>query len=136
MARIPRRFQIDETDVAPENMDVITKLAALFNPFIDDVVTALDGAIDLNNLNIKLINITVRVGDDGVPIQGQEFRSPLINKRVSGLVCVNAVNTNTVNLYPTGTPFLSFQTSGQMVQINHISNIPSGQTFVLTLLVL
>lgn len=137
MAKVPRRFQIDDSDVAAENQDVLMKIATLMNPFVEDTVSAFDGRLDIYNLNMQMSTVSVRVDSNGVPIQGETIRSQLIDgKRVNGIICVRAVNDNNPSRFASGTPFVSFIQSGDIITLQNVTNLPPNETFLLTLLII
>jgi hypothetical protein len=137
MARVPRRFTIDDTDVKAENQDVLQKLAGPINTFVEEVVDGFEGRLDVDNFNQGVVQLNVRVDVDGFPISSNILRSPLIDgKRPNGIICLRAQNTNNPNIFPTTQPFISFSLSEDLIRIRHVSGLQAGEPYRLTILVI
>jgi len=134
MADLENIKRILREDYKSEDRDMINKLAGTLNPFMEQVTRAFDGDIDFSNLRQEIIVATFKVDANGTPLVGDKVKVGLTT-RVQGLICVNVRNLDNATNYPTGTPFLSTENSGQIIKINNITNLTANERYELTLLV-
>ena len=129
MARIPDLRQIKKEDFDKDNQKLVDQLAFPLNNFMQQVINVLKHGIDFNNLNQQITTFTVSVDVNGVPTSPIQFKNGLQTK-VIGIVCINAVNTSSIQRFPVATPFISYTTNGNLVTITNIAGlgIPGGQT--------
>lgn len=122
------RLRVEDFD--SEEQALIGKLATTLNPFLEQIVNAFNKNIDFDNLNQEIITIRVSTDANGIPKTTTQVKTTLKN-RVKGLTCIRAQNeTSFVN----GQPFLSFSQKDDLLTVSHVSGLPEGKTFVLTLI--
>lgn len=137
MAKIPRKVQLDPTTVSDDSSEAVEAVALALNPFIEDVVSALTGALDFNNINFHLVNSVVTVDVNGTVTSGGEAKNPYQQgRRINGLICIKAATVSGSAIYPTSTPFLTYVSTGEKLSITNVTGLPAGVQFLLTILVL
>jgi len=126
------------TEIRPDDFDqdtrkTISQLAEILNPFMQQVVEVNDNRIDYENRVENLINIEITVDSSGVPTLNNKVKTGITSSR--GFSVIAAFNLTTVNVYPTGVPFILYtQLSGGFIQVNKITNLPANQKFKLTII--
>lgn len=131
MATPPRVNRLQKENFDKDEQDLIESLAASLNPFMEQTRQAFEKRIDFNNLNQELISFTVTVDSGGVPVQDVQWRSKLTSQ-VAGAYVISAISTPTT--FPTGAPFLTFNQSNEIVTVQHITGLPVGVKYKLTVL--
>lgn len=129
MARIPDLKNIITEDFDDKDQDLINKLAFPINNFMQQVINVLKNGVDFNNLNQQIVTFTLTVDSAGKPTTSVQFRNKL-NTKLIGIVCINAINTSSIQRFPVATPFISFSEDARLVTINNIVGlgVPSNQT--------
>ncbi len=122
MARIVTTDGIFTDDFPAENKLVIEKLGFILNPFFDQVGQTLNGNIDFTNLTVIEKDMIITVDHNGTPTTTTSIRNTL-NRRIKGILCFNAISQGISNVYPQGTPFISFTQSENQLIINNISGL-------------
>lgn len=133
MAKINNFRRISTAEYDGENAQMIETLASSLNPFMREVTDAINGQIDFDNLKQNIIQFEATVDSAGTPKTNQ------LNVGVtslSGLQVISARTSTNSNIYPTGTPFISFTPTGSsVITINNISGLPANTKFLLTVIV-
>lgn len=119
--------RLRDTDFAPENKALVSKLAALLNTPIERIYNI------LNSLSLReedQRSFTVAVNASGVPVNTTVVRvSPIFTStRISGVIIKKVTNlTSSSNL--TAAPFITWAQNRDSIIINHITGLTSGQTY-------
>jgi len=124
MAKIQTK-KILANDFSPNNKGDIEKLGRSLNPFFDEVTKAVN-----NQLNFEYLNFDISVDATGVPTS--QVNIPVSLNTVNGLICVSA--TNTSGIFPSATPFISFNLSKNVIQVNVVKGLPANTKFTLTVM--
>lgn len=135
MARPLDFKRIAKEDFNSEDRGLVEKLALPINSFFEQVRNALNGDIDFQNLNQKIVTLRVRVDASGNPVVLTKFKSE-INGRALGIICINAVNNTNATNYPTGTPWISYTENSALITVNNITNLAQDDVYTLTLLMI
>jgi hypothetical protein len=121
-------------DYADENRTLIAKLSEVLNTFMTETTETINGNIDFDNLRQQLKVFKVTVDGSGTITSSNQIRLELSGK-VIGIRCERARNLDDSSVYPTGTPFLSYSQTNQILKINNISNLQSGNEYELTIVI-
>jgi len=134
MAKINNYKAISYTDYSEEAAELMEDLADILNPFMREVTDAINGNIDFDNLQQNIVELQVTVNSSGVP---NVTRLNVGRSSIKGLDVINARNLTNSSVYPTAKPFISFSptTSSNVITLNNISGLPSGNRFALTIIV-
>lgn len=125
MPKIENAKRIQIEDFPQEDRETVSKIAELYNFFVEQVVNTLNGRVDIENLNRRLIEVEFTVDATGKPIGNNKIGSALGIKGFNVIRVDNLVNP--VN-FPTSAPFISYTTNGQGIYtINKIGGIPANQ---------
>lgn len=133
--RPPNIKRLQKEDFKEDDRALIDKLAYPLNSFMEQTVAVLTKGVDFQNLNQQLVNLDVIVDAMGIPVGDARFKSGL-KSNVAGVVCINLVNLTNPGSYPTGTPFLTSQQNGELITVQHITNLTAGNRYQLRLLVI
>lgn len=122
MPRIDSVKRINYQDFREEDRETVQKLSEILNFFMEDVVNAMNGNLDFDNLNRELITFEVTVDSNGVPITNNRFSSEL---NIIGTKVIRADNLVNSAQSVESTPFLTYRNSG--TGIYTITNITGLQ---------
>lgn len=134
MTKLKNIQRINPQDFPAEYSQLVDGLSGILNEFMQDVIDMADGRIDYDNLIFKQLQFEITVGDTGTPVQSFQIKTGITQP--TGFQVIRASNiTNTLNI-ATGQPFISYDNTGNdVVTINNISNLTSGDKYRLTVLV-
>jgi hypothetical protein len=125
--------RIKTNDFPEDQKELADTLGGILNPFIDKLVIGFNKNFTVDdNLPFEFKSLDIEVDVLGVPIKNNTLTTNL--KNIKGYICINVIDINNTNTYPTATPFLSTEISGNTINIRHISGLPSGATYRLVLL--
>lgn len=117
-------------DFSSEDQELVSKLANTLNPFLEQIVNVFSKNIDFDNLNQEILTISVTTNTNGTPKTTTQIKTTLKN-RVKGLICIRAINeTSFVN----NQPFITFTQKDDLLTISHLTGLPEGKTFILTVI--
>jgi hypothetical protein len=125
--------RIKTEDFATDDRELVSKLAYLLNPFLEQINTLLNHNVDFDNLNQEVITLTVELKTGGVPKVLTEFKSSL-KTRIKGLICISAANLENDGTFPTTAPFISYSIVGDLIRIQNITGLPVGKRYTLTII--
>ena len=114
-------------DFPQDQQQLISKLAFIYNPLIDQINTIMNKNIDFVNLNQQVITFTTTVSSTGVPTTALSFQS-VLRSPVQGILCMSAQNTTDSTLLA-GAPFIQFTRSSGTITINQITGLVPGKTY-------
>ena len=117
-------------DFPQENQQLISKIAFIYNPLVDQLNTVFNKNINFQNLNQQVITFTTTVDAKGVPTSSLTFQSTL-NTPVQGILCMSAANQTDSTLL-TGAPFIQFIRSSGSITITQITGLVAGKTYSIT----
>ena len=117
-------------DFDQANQAMIGRIAAIYNPLIDQLNSGLKNNLDYSNFNQQVISFNTTVDSTGKPTSAIQLNSTL-NSPVQGIVVINAVN-NTDDVPLSGAPFISFSRNSGKVSINQITGLVAGKGYTIT----
>lgn len=126
--------RITSDDVQSEYKQLADKLANSLNPFAEEVVTAINGRLDVVNLNQKYKEFSFLVDSSGLPTQDLVFKSDIVG-RVKGIDIQYLENVTNVNTYPTAAPFITWSESGGLITIKHVTGLQTLNKWKMRVLV-
>lgn len=135
MAKIRKINKILTEDFPSTYRDLVSKLAFVLNPFLDNLVDALDGRLNFSdNLDSEVKTITVTPSSD-LPLK---VRTDLA--RCDSVIITRATNlTNTSATLP-GAPFVEFnnqESNGiRQIEITNITGLTSASRYRIKLILL
>lgn len=124
-----KRIKVE--DFPKDQQDTAARIGEVYNYFAEQVTNALNGNIDFDNLNRRLLEINVTVDSAGTPIAETRFTT---DRGLVGTKVLRADNlTNSIS-YPSGCPFLNYSSSGNgAYTIKNITNLPANNKFRLVI---
>ena len=133
MSRIPTFKRIYKTDYPPEQQDLVDKLSFSINIGFESVNGALNNAISLqDNVQCTVKSFNIEVDSTGKPKSASTFTLTSAGK-LTGIMVLSAVNQTNSTVYPTATPFISFNVNSTLVSILNVSGLPANNVFFLTI---
>lgn len=136
MAKLNVTKRIVTEDFAPEDQQLVEKLAFTMNSFFEQTAAALSKNITIeDNLNMEVKDVVVAVDGSGVPTSTTSFQCSL-KTRVRGLLVIRAQNSTDATVFPSGAPLVSYSQNGSLITVSHITGLQAGYSFKLTILVL
>ena len=88
-----------------DHQNTVSKIAEIYNFFAEQITNAINGNIDIDNLNRQLIEMTVKVDSNGTPIGNNKFSA---NTGMRGSKVIRALNKTNNNKYVVSCPFISY----------------------------
>lgn len=144
MASISDIKRIVKEDFPTQYQDLIDKLAYVLNPFLDDVSSAFNGDISVDNLTRQYASCTIQttksstsylvnnISTGGTISPPTKIRSNLTNQ-LQGINVLNVVNLTNPASYPLGAVQLCWTINSGIITITNVTGLPDGQKFTLTL---
>jgi hypothetical protein len=132
--------RIYENDFNEEERSLVSKLASSLNIGIENVYLALNNRISLqDNIQGTFRQINVTVNAQGIPQDTVGFQldkqgGTQVVPNVVGVDILRAENLVDDSVFVEGAPFMTFTQNNEYLQIQHISGLPAGYTFRLTLM--
>lgn len=137
--KLPSFKRIYESDYTEEDRELVRQLAVSLNTGIENIYLALSSRLTFaDNFQCTVRNINVTVDSNGIPQDTTAFQLNAVGgtqaiSRVIGIQVLAVTNLDDESVYPTGTPFISFNQDERVINIEHIAGLPAGFTFQLTL---
>lgn len=130
MARIDNVRRIIVEEFPEENRETVSRLAGVLNLFMEQVVDTINGRIDFDNTIEDIVQITLEVDANGVPIGNNKVRSPV--GRVRGTTVLRAIPRGNPDNLATGQPFISYsQQEANILNIDKVSGLVANETYLL-----
>ena len=134
--RLPLAKTITSESVNPEVAPAVDMMAGILNIFMRDIVTAINGNLDLDNLRFGIAELEVIVDAAGNVKTSSELNIG-VDKLPRGCICINVRNSGNSSLPPdiTGTPFVAFNTVAVgKIKVTKVLNLKENRKYILTLL--
>jgi glycine/serine hydroxymethyltransferase len=129
MAQIDNLQRINIEDFQEDHQDTVSRIAEYYNYFAEQVTDTINGQIDDSNQTLETVEISVTVGDNGVPTGDNRFAA---TSGMRGSNIIRALNSTNSTTYPTGAPFMTYEEiSNGLYEIKHIAGLVSGNKFQL-----
>jgi hypothetical protein len=115
-------------DFSSEDQDLVGKLATLINNALEQVSSAFSNGLTVKD-NMAAMELDLAVA---APVNAANpiFFKNTTKAAIRMIICGNAV-TAQGGIAPTGTPFFTFETSGNEVKITSITNLTAGSKYTL-----
>lgn len=127
MARLDNVRRINAAEFPKDDRETVERLSVILNFFMEDVVNALNGNIDFENLNREIKELDITVDANGTPIRNQQFTSTV---DLAGTKIIRVDNLTNAAVFPTDTPFLTYTTNGTgTFTIQNITGLPANNRF-------
>lgn len=124
--------RIIKEDFPDKYQDLVDALAFALNPFLEQVTTALNKNIDVDNTVDDYVTVTVEnvAGNLKMPLEIKNT----IKTRLRGISCIQAQNLTNTNVYPTSAIFIVYTITGNnIIKVNKVLGLPDNNKFSLTL---
>jgi hypothetical protein len=131
MGKIKTPAIIRGEDFPEETRETVDKLAAVLNPFNDDVFRQMNGNLGFDNINRQLVTLDVKIDSSGEVINEPQIKISLRTK-VAGTNVISAQNLVNTSTYPTSQPFISWSTNGNILTIKNITGLQANSQYRLT----
>src|SRR6185503_2308944 len=122
MGKIEIPSKIRAEDFEKEDREVASNIGAIYNQFVDQLYFLINGGLYSDNLNRQYVDVTVTINGSG-----QVINSPIIKLTMRSkprmVHCGRAVCLTNNQMYPTGTPFVSFAINNNTLVITNITNL-------------
>lgn len=117
-------------DFPKESQKLIEQLGSTLNDSFNQVYSALNKRLTFSdNIACTIKDVEVIVDSNGNPTQIASFSLDVPNMPVLGVVVIKADNLTNSVIYPTSSPFVSFQIVGNTVRINNITGLQANQVY-------
>lgn len=136
MANLGYLRRLIKEDFPKANQDLVGKIAAVMNPFMDAITNAFNNDITIaDNLEAQVSTFTVTVDSNGIPTVPLNIKYNLSAPATQLWVTRSVNNTNSVT-YLTGAPFLEWTQTGTQIIVNHITGLPANNQYTLTVTIM
>ena len=134
MSKLPNTRKILSDDFPKEAKTVIDKLAFILNKFMQDVVSVVNGNLDFDNFRHQKVSFELKIDASGNPIGNDIIRNTM-QDGVVGIECIRAVSLDTVDNFPTATPFINYDygTNGQL-RVKHATGLVPNEKYNITVI--
>jgi len=134
--KLPGLKRIVIEDFNSDEQALIGKLAFIINPIIDVILQALNKNLSINdNFNQTVQDFSVRVNASGVPITETLIKYGL-KTPCKGIQVINVKNTTNTGIYPSQTPFVSFeQIDSSTIKIKNVSGLVANNNYTITTII-
>lgn len=131
--RIGNFRRIFKTDFDAKDQSLVDKLSGSINTAFESLFNAFNNNISLaDNIACTIKKIEVEVDASGIPTTTISFklRSSTL---ITGIDVKRARNLDNSRVYVDGAPFVTYTQENDSITILHITGLPAGYTFELTL---
>lgn len=125
LLQVPKKIRAEDFKAADQAL--ITKIAYIYNDFVDSVYQILNKQVDYANLNRQIIVATINLDKTGAVQQNPTYKTT-INGKVGGLTVLRAVNVNDTSIFPAGAPWISWSYASNQLKILDIKGLVSNPT--------
>jgi len=105
MSKIDNVKRLTVETFQEDHQDTVSKIAQIYNYFVEQVTNTINGKIQIDNLDRQIIEITLSVDSTGKPIGNNKFAS---ESGLRGSKIVRVINTTSRGKYVSQCPFLTF----------------------------
>lgn len=125
----PKRLVVEDFD--QKDQALVSRLAETLNGFQEQVVNALNGNIQIDNLDREIIEFKVQVSSSGIPLQTTKFSASV---GVKGSNVLRADNGTNPAKFVVSAPFVSFSPLGNGIyQVNHVTGLHASDKYTIRL---
>ena len=127
------------TEIRPDDFDkdsrkMASQLAAILNPFMQEVKELSDGRIDFENRVESFRQIEVTVDANGVPVLNKKIQTG--NSNLRGFQVIAAFNQTNAAVNVDSQPFIDFTpVGGGLANINKITGLVPNNKYLINIIV-
>lgn len=135
MAKLSSYRRIYKTDYEKPYQGLVDSMSLTINQSFDEVYQALNHNITFtDNIQATIATITVSVDASGTPLTNTSFKLANGQTVAQGLIAINAVCANNVNILPDSGIFLAFTNSTGTINISNIKGLSKDNRWIITIL--
>jgi len=127
-----KRLIIEDFD--KEHQTTVSKIAFSLNPLMEQLTNAFNKGIDFDNLNQQYSTFTVTTDASGNPTIPIQLKYDLKTK-LKGIQVINAQNLTDAT-FPTNTPFISYDSTTDLITIKNVTGLPANKMFRLSVILI
>lgn len=124
-------------DFDKDDQDLVDRLAFALNPFLEQVSNAFSKGIDDENLTQQTVIVDVEVNAQGIPKSPLQIKidPTALKTRIKGTRVILAQNL-TDSTFPTGNPFITFNVTNGLINVQHVAGIPADKKYRLSVILI
>ena len=134
--KLPNFKRLTTNDFSEENKQFVEQLGFSINDGFANLYDALNKKLTIDDNFLGAIkDVDVRVDSNGTPLVST-FVNTGLSSVPKGLQVIKADNQTNFGIYPTATPWITWNATTNGIQIINVSGIPANNTFKLRILIL
>lgn len=135
--KLPSYKRIITQDYTKENQELIEQLGGNINDSFNTIYSALNNKLTFKeNFSSTVRDIEIVVDSAGKPTNDVGFKLDILNTQVTGCICVRATNLTNSNVFPTGSPWVSFLQQDNFIKILNVTNLQPSNRYILRIIAL
>jgi len=135
VAAFPSWRRIIQQDYPSQYQDLIGQIALPINWGFDTIFRALSNGLTFaSNIQSTINTFQVVVDANGNPTSNITINKDVPGVSLIGVVVVKAVNNTNSNVFPTGSPFVSYTETSNQIIINNISGLQPNNNYSITII--
>jgi hypothetical protein len=135
--KLPSYKRIITQDYEPDDQELIEQLSGNINDSFGLLYSALNKRLTFgDNLSSTIRDVEITVDSNGKPVNDVFFRLDVLNTPVIGCFCIRALNLTNSNVYPTGSPWISFIQSENQIRVLNVTNLQPNNRYSLKIIAL
>jgi len=135
--KLPSYKRIITQDYNPDDQELIEQLGGNINDSFNLLYSALNKRLTFgDNLSSTIRDVEIIVDSNGKPINDVSFRLDVLNTPVIGCFCIRALNLTNSNVYPTGSPWISFIQNENQIRVLNVTNLQPNNRYSLKIIAL
>ena len=125
--KLPSFKRLFKGDYDEKEQNLVDKMSYTINSGIEVLYEALNRRLNFtDNFNSSQHTLTVTVDSSGKPIQTTVFTSNISGSAVGILVLKAVAGTDTVPIFPTSAPFISYSQNNKGFTISNVKGLTAG----------
>ena len=135
--KLPSYKRIITQDYKEEDQELIEQLGTTVNDSFNSIYSALSNKLTFSeNFSSTIKDVEVIVDANGKPTNEAGFKLDILNTQITGCFCVKATNLTNSNVYPTGSPWVSFLQKENSIRILNVTNLQPNNRYILRIIAL
>lgn len=135
--KLPSYKRIITQDYKEEDQEMIEQLGGNINDSFGVLYSALTNKLNFGeNFASTVKDVEITVDSNGKPTNDAAFKLDIVNVQVTGCFCVRATNLTNSNVYPTGSPWVSFLQKENTIRILNVTNLQPNNRYILRIIAL
>lgn len=135
--KLPSYKRIITQDYTKENQELVEQLGGNINDSFNTIYSALNNKLTFKeNFSSTVRDIEIVVDSAGKPTNDAGFKLDILNTQVTGCICVRATNLTNSNVFPTGSPWVSFLQQDNFIKILNVTNLQPSNRYILRIIAL